>query len=104
MNKIIIASIILLLLSACTQVPAIIEDPVINPASGEYTTQKLTVTITSESSATVYYTLDGTNPTDESLVYKGPIEITKSTIVKAITYKPGQFLPSNIISRTYVLN
>ena len=104
MNKIIIASIMLLLLAACAQIPAKIEDPVITPASGEYTTQKLTITMTSESKSTIYYTLDGSNPTDESQIYTKPIEITQSTIVKAISYKQGQFLPSNIISRTYVIN
>lgn len=103
MKRIILASVLLLIIAGCVNVPAKIEDPVINPPSGEYT-GKLTITMSSESKSILYYTLDGSNPNDESQIYTGPIEITQSTVVKAISYKPGQFLPSNIISRTYVIS
>ena len=103
MKRIILAAIMLLIIAGCVNVPAKIEDPIINPASGEYT-GKLTITMQSESKSIMYYTLDGSNPNDESQIYSGPIEITQSTVVKAISYKPGQYLPSNIITRTYVMN
>lgn len=44
-----------------------------------------TVTIkSSESVALIYYTLDGTEPTTESILYKDPFVLDKTTTVKAI--------------------
>ena len=53
---------------------------------GEATfTKKTTVTITaSESVASIYYTLDGKEPTTESILYKDPFVLDKTTTVKAI--------------------
>lgn len=48
-------------------------------------TSSTTVTIkSSESVASIYYTLDGTEPTTESILYKGPFVLDKTTTVKAI--------------------
>ena len=43
-----------------------------------------TVTITADNVATIYYTLDGTDPTKESTLYTAPFTITNSCTVKAI--------------------
>lgn len=53
---------------------------------GEATfTKNTTVTITaSESVASIYYTLDGKEPTTESILYKDPFVLDKTTTVKAI--------------------
>lgn len=48
-------------------------------------TSSTTVTIkSSESVASIYYTLDGTKPTTESILYKEPFVLDKTTTVKAI--------------------
>lgn len=48
-------------------------------------TGSTTVTIkSSESVAWIYYTLDGTEPTTESILYKNPFVLDKTTTVKAI--------------------
>ena len=48
-------------------------------------TSSTTVTIkSSESVASIYYTLDGTKPTTESIHYKDPFVLDKTTTVKAI--------------------
>ncbi len=48
-------------------------------------TSSTTVTIkSSESVASIYYTLDGTEPTTESIHYKNPFVLGKTTTVKAI--------------------
>ena len=46
-----------------------------------------TVTIECETEdATIYYTIDGTEPTNQSTEYTAPFEIAESTTVKAIAY------------------
>lgn len=48
-------------------------------------TSSTTVTIkSSESVASIHYTLDGTEPTTESILYKDPFVLDKTTTVKAI--------------------
>lgn len=48
-------------------------------------TSSTTITIkSSESVASIYYTLDGTEPTTESILYKNPFVLDKTTTVKAI--------------------
>lgn len=62
------------------------------------------VEISAEEGATVYYTLDGTEPTTESAVYSEAIafnEFGTSTTLKAIAAVDGEF--SNIASATYSL-
>ena len=59
--------------------------PVISPASCTFN-EPLTVTITAESGATIYYTTDGSTPTNESTQYTGPFTVSTTTTVKAKAY------------------
>ncbi len=65
--------------------------PVITAADGTFNIgESLEVTITSvEDGVTIYYTLDGNDPTEESDIYSAPISITETTTVKAIAVKDG---------------
>ncbi|WP_055666457.1 FN3 associated domain-containing protein [Desnuesiella massiliensis] len=43
------------------------------------------------SGANIYYTLDGTDPTEKSILYSSPINITEHTIIKAVAIKYGKY-------------
>ncbi|MED3802365.1 endonuclease [Lysinibacillus xylanilyticus] len=55
-----------------------------SPGSGTFV-GKTTVTLTTPTAnAEIYYTVDGTEPTDKSIKYETPIEISKNTTLKTI--------------------
>jgi YD repeat-containing protein len=63
--------------------------PVFSPSTGVYTSQQ-SVSITDVSSgATIYYTTDGTTPTQNSTAYSGPIAVSPTETVEAIATAPG---------------
>ena len=79
-----------------------IATPTFSPAAGEYTEiQTVTISCTTDG-ATVYYTTDGTNPTNESTVYSSAIEVGASMTIKAIAYKGEDH--SEVVSATYTIN
>ena len=47
--------------------------------------------------ARIYYTLDGSDPTEQSALYKGAIPVDKTTTIKAKAFKDG-FAPSRTLS------
>lgn len=79
-----------------------VANPTFTPAAGEYTeVQSVTLSCTTEG-ATVYYTTDGTNPTNESTVYSSAIEVGASMTIKAIAYKGEDH--SEVVSAAYTIN
>jgi len=63
-----------------------------------------TVTITCATTGTdIFYTLDGSDPTDESTPYSAPIVISETTTLKAIAYD-GDNNTSAITTATYTIN
>ena len=74
--------------------------PEFSVAAGTYNAPQ-TVTITAEDGATIYYTLDGNNPTNESNVYSSALTISETTTLKAIAVKDG--LSSAITTATYTI-
>ena len=65
--------------------------PVFTPVAGYYEeAQNVTISCATEG-ATIYYTTDGTNPTNESTQYTEPIAVSQNTTIKAIAYLGEEF-------------
>ena len=76
--------------------------PAITPAGGTYNNAP-TITINSATEdASIYYTIDGTNPDDTKTLYAVPFTLNESCIVKAIAMKEG-LTTSSISSASYTL-
>jgi len=74
--------------------------PTFSPAAGTYTTaQNVTISTTTED-ATIYYTVDGTDPTTESTQYTSAITVSETTTIKAIAVK-ADYNNSSVASATY---
>lgn len=78
-----------------------VKTPSITPNGGEYTSDKLQVTMTcATEGVTIYYTTDGTRPTTGSSRYQGAFEVTIPATVKAIAMKSGM-ADSEVASVSY---
>ena len=75
--------------------------PTITPAGGTYY-EAQNVTISAEEGTTVYYTLDGNNPTTSSNMYSTPIQIAETATLKAIAVKGEKTSP--VASENYTIN
>ena len=62
-------------------------------------TESTQVSMSAESGASIYYTLDGSTPTASSSLYSAPVTLNETTTVKAIAIKDG--VSSSVTSRTY---
>ncbi len=76
--------------------------PTFDPEGGEYTeAQSVTISCATED-VDIFYTLDGTEPTDESDLYSGAITISETATLKAIAYNAdGE--SSEVTSATYTI-
>lgn len=61
----------------------------------------LTVALTGKGE--IRYTLDGSDPDLTSAVYTEPITLTKSTVIRAVSYEPEK-MQSRIVSYSYLIN
>ncbi len=52
--------------------------------------QAVVVTLTTIDDAPVYYTTDGTEPTENSAEYTGPVEIRENSLFKALAFRNGE--------------
>jgi len=79
------------------------EVPTFTPAAGSYLVAQYVAISTTTEDATIYYTLDGTDPTESSLVYSGPIEVSATTTIKAMA-TASSYANSDIATATYTIN
>ena len=66
-----------------------VRTPEPNYPSGEKLRKGTEITLTSDEGAVIYYTLDGKEPTKQSMLYTEPIVIETATIIKAFAVKEG---------------
>ena len=77
--------------------------PTFSPVAGTYMSEQ-SVTISCETAnAAIYYTLDGSDPTENSTLYSAPITVSETTTIKAIAVASG-YDNSTIAEATYTIN
>ncbi|MBP5770807.1 MAG: chitobiase/beta-hexosaminidase C-terminal domain-containing protein [Bacteroidaceae bacterium] len=85
-----------------THPAAAVEKPTFSPEAGIFADAQ-SVTISCETSgAAIYYTLDGTTPTANSMEYTGAIPVRTTTTIKAIAIKGSD--ESAVATATYHIN
>jgi len=80
-----------------------IATPTISPNGGSFTNSTLVTMATSTSGAAIYYTTDGSSPTQSSTLYTGGITLTATAVVKAKAFKSG-YNPSAEASASFSSN
>ena len=70
--------------------------------SGFYDTTQA-IELTQENGGAIYYTTDGSIPSQSSKVYSSPISISKTTVIRARGLEDGKFL-SSVKNHTYLIN
>ena len=63
-----------------------VPDPTFSPAAGTYSSAQSVELACENDGATIYYTTDGTDPTNASTPYTGTIAVSATTTIKAIAY------------------
>ena len=74
--------------------------PVFTPTAGEFENSVEVSISCSTADATIYYTLDGTEPDANAIEYTAPFTLTATTTVKAVAVKEGM-LNSEVVTATY---
>ena len=82
-----------------TALSGALQNPVLSLPGG-YVKKGTTLAI--ESADDVYYTLDGSEPTEKSTPYTAPLKIGKTVCVRARAFRAGA-VPSDIVTATYLL-
>ena len=77
--------------------------PTFSLASGTYPEAQNVAISCETTGATIYYTIDGSNPTTSSSVYSGAINISKTTTIKAMAVASG-YNNSEVAEATYTIN
>ena len=63
--------------------------------------QSFSVTLDAPAGSRIYYTLDSSDPNENSTLYTGPISISANTVLRTRVYRDG-FMPSFIDTQSYL--
>jgi hypothetical protein len=88
--------------ASATYTIAVAARPTFSLASGTYSSAQSLVVTDTTPGATIYYTIDGTNPTTSSAKYTAAIAITTSETVKALATAPG-YAQGPVTSGTFTI-
>ena len=77
--------------------------PTITPNGGSYTGSVSVTMTTATAGAAIYYTTDGTTPTQSSIPYGSAMTLTNSATIKAAAFKTG-YNPSGVASAAFTIN
>ena len=81
----------------------IVETPVISPATGAFTSAQSVTIKCDTTGADIYYTIDGSEPTESSTKYSNAFQVSATTTVKAIAVKSG-YEDSSVATSTITIN
>ncbi len=85
-----------------TDITTFVAIPDINPRGGYFTTP-ITVSLSTETESTeIYYTIDGSEPTKNSLKYAAPLTLSQSALLKIQAYKDSR--KSSIMRATFSIS
>ncbi|MBW6515355.1 MAG: chitobiase/beta-hexosaminidase C-terminal domain-containing protein [Candidatus Cloacimonetes bacterium] len=74
--------------------------PILSPPSGQYADPINVSIFCPTENASIYYTIDDTTPTQNSIPYTTPIYLDETTTIKVRAFKEGM-APSNIVTAVY---
>jgi N-acetylneuraminic acid mutarotase len=76
--------------------------PTFSPVAGTYSTTQTVSIDDATAGATIYYTTDGTTPTNSSTVYSGPVLVETTETLEAVATASGDS-PSSVATATYTI-
>jgi hypothetical protein len=76
-------------------------EPHASYAPGVYSSED-GVQVTLDADGVIYYTTDGSTPTETSAQYNGPISLDATSTLRAVAVEPGK-LPSEVYTATFVI-
>ena len=88
--------------SVYTQTYTIAPTVTASPVGGSYNTTKTVTLKTDDTSAVIYYTTNGTDPKLYGTKYTGPITISKTTTLKYVAVKDGNW--GTVTTQTYTID
>ncbi|MDR3707707.1 MAG: chitobiase/beta-hexosaminidase C-terminal domain-containing protein [Capsulimonadaceae bacterium] len=77
--------------------------PTFSPTPGSFANTAHVTISDADSSATIYYSTDGSTPTTSSTPYTGPVALSATSTIKAIAVDPASYSNSAVASATYTL-